>query len=82
LEKRIKQVRNEISRYFLKTFNIELEDSPQILDEYLYLEYSNSNGDVKLRIPYDNGCRECFLDMDHDHRIFWVMSMVLKEIIF
>lgn len=80
MENREKIVKNELFEYFLDAFDIELEDSPQILDSYLYIQYWGLDGDVKLRIPYPVD-KEHFLFMNETQRNYWVNTQILSRII-
>ena len=80
MENREKIVKNELFEYFLDAFDIELEDSPQILDSYLYIQYWGLDGDVKLRIPYPVD-KEHFLFMNGTQRNNWVNTQILSKII-
>lgn len=80
MENKIKRVKEELINDFDEGFDIQFTDSPQILEEYLYLEYRGLNGDVKLRIPYAKD-REHFLNMYTFDRHQWVVFQILKRII-
>lgn len=80
MENREKIVKNEIFEYFLDTFDIELEDSPQILGSYLYIQYWALDRDVKLRIPYPVN-KGHFLSMSETQRNNWVNTQILSRII-
>ena len=75
---RDRQLELEIKEFFSEVLNIELEDSPQILDTYLYLEFDDycNGGEIKFRLPYPQG-RQHFLEMDiHDKMIFIVFAFM------
>ena len=68
-------VKKEIKDYFQNCLNIELEDSPQILENYLYLEFedASSGSEIKFRLsyPYD---KKHFLSMGKKDRILFILS--------
>lgn len=53
-----------VCEYLTKLFDnmgIELQDSPQVLTEYIYIEFSDHNGnDRKFRIHYPLGVERFF----------------------
>ena len=74
------QVTEEIRYFFYFEFDIELEDSPQILDDYLYLEFWHAGRQTKIRIPYTEDV-DTFLEMDMYDREYFIMREVLDKIL-
>jgi len=73
-DKVIKQIR----KYFKKTLGIVLEDSPQILNKYLYLEFEDRNGiEQKIRIPYGKQGLIGFLKMSKKERFLFIMEQII-----
>ena len=70
------RVADEIAHFFMFNFDIELEDSPQILDNYLYLEFWFNGKQIKIRMPYsiskDSFLRQGTLAREH---------ILMKEVI-
>jgi len=76
---RRQRVENEITHFFKQNFGIELEDSPQVLDNYLYLEFWHRGKEIKIRAAYPIDV-ENFLRMGTYAREHFVMKEVLKII--
>lgn len=71
-------IKQEIKQYFKVAMKIELEDSPQILDDYLYIEFYNHRmGDMKFRIPYPVD-KEAFLEMNKSDRMLFVLTAIMR----
>lgn len=73
-------IEEEIRDYFSEAYEISLNDSPQILNDYLYIEYWGLDRDVKLRIPYPVN-KEHFIKMNSVDRNVWISLQVLNAII-
>lgn len=80
MEKLKNKIQDEIHDYFYEAFDVFLDDSPQILKDYLYLEYWSRERQHKHRIPYPVD-REHFFMMDIAARTNWINEQVLKRII-
>lgn len=66
-----------IREWFLYEFGIELEDSPQILDDYLYLEFESGNsGTKKYRLHFND--REEFLNLTHTETKLWILTYIFE----
>lgn len=76
---RRQRVADEIAHFFRRNFDIELEDSPQILDKYLYLEFWHRDKQIKVRATYPVDA-ENFLRIGAYARELFVMKEVLKII--
>lgn len=74
------QVVEEIRYFFYFEFDIELDDSPQILEEYLYLEFWTRGRQFKIRIKYYEDM-ENFLYLDQYDREHIVMKAVMAELL-
>lgn len=74
------QVVEEIRYFFYFEFDIELDDSPQILKEYLYLEFWTRGRQFKIRIKYDEDM-ENFLYLDQYSREYIIMKAVMTELL-
>lgn len=75
------EIKREIKDYFASQFLVELVDSPQILDEYFYLEFDGAKGDVKMRLPYETN-KEDFLAMSSEDRFNWINREALDFLIY
>jgi|GEM_PF-4548096 len=72
------KVKKEIREYFKIAMKIELEDSPQILDDYLYIEFDNyAISDMKFRIPYPID-KEAFLEMNKADRMLFILTAIMR----
>ena len=80
MENKINFIKEELTNYLEEGFDIELTDSPQILEEDLYLQYWGLDCDVKLRIPYAVD-RKHFLNMHTFDRHQWIIFQILRRII-
>ena len=76
---RRQRVKDEITRFFMQNFDIELQDSPQVLNEYLYLEFWHRGKQIKVRAEYPIDV-ENFLRIGVYAREYFVMKEVLKII--
>lgn len=76
---RRQRVADEIAHFFMQNFDIELEDSPQVLNEYLYLEFWHRDKQIKVRAAYPVDV-ENFLRIGAYAREHFVMKEVLKII--
>lgn len=76
----INQVTEEIRYFFYFEFGIELEDSPQILDEYLYLEFWARGREFKFRIDYYEDLHN-FLYLDRYDREYIIMKAIMAELL-
>ena len=74
-EERLKQ---EIKEYFKIAIKVELEDSPQILDDYLYLEFEDKIGnEVKFRMDYPLD-KKHFMDMQKGDRMLFILTNFMR----
>ena len=73
------RVADEIARFFMFNFDIELEDSPQILDEYLYLEFWFNGRQIKIRMPYSIS-KDFFLKQGTLAREYILMKEVISGV--
>ena len=73
--KQAKEVEEEIKDYFKECLGIQLEDSPQVLEEYLYLEFEDLSygSEVKFRLQYLYD-RKHFLSMGKGDRMLFILS--------
>lgn len=76
---RRQRVADEIARFFMWNFEIELEDSPRVLDDYLYLEFWHGDKQFVVRAAYPIDV-ENFLRIGVYAREYFVMKEVLKII--
>lgn len=76
---RRQRVADEIAQFFMQNFDIELQDSPQVLNEYLYLEFWHRGKQIKVRAAYPIDV-ENFLRIGVYAREHFVMKEVLKII--
>lgn len=74
------QVTEEIRYFFYFKFDIELEDSPQILDDYLYLEFWARGREYKIRMRYEKDLKN-FLYLDIYDREYIIMEAVMAELL-
>lgn len=73
------KLEKEIKEYFKNAMNIELEDSPQILDDYLYIEFDNDSiGGTKFRISYPLD-KKHFLDMNKADRMLFILTAIMRK---
>ena len=79
MDKRQK-IANEIAHFFMWEFDVALDDSPQILDDYLYIEFWHVGRQTKIRIPYTKDVGT-FLEMDMYDREYFIMREVLDKIL-
>ena len=74
------RITEEIRYFFYFEFDVALDDSPQILDDYLYLEFWHAGRQTKIRIPYIKDV-DTFLEMDIYYREYFIMREVLDKIL-
>jgi len=73
-----KQIEKEIYNFFKEALKIELEDSPQILNDYIYFEFEGRDGgDVKFRLYYPE-TKELFVEMNKTKRMFFILSCFVR----
>ena len=71
------EIKDFIREWFMSQFGIELEDSPQILDNYLYLEFESGNsGTKKYRLYFTN--RTDFLNLNHSDMKLWILEFIFQ----
>jgi len=72
-----------IRDYFLYELNTQLDDSSQINDKYLYLEFeSSTSGERRLKIPFDSVMTyERFLKVTLEERICWINYALVLSLI-
>ena len=78
MEERIALTKDSINDFFLWRFNKELSDSPQILKNYLYLEFWARDREWKFRIPYPMEDLDEFLKMNAVTREHYIMRHILS----
>lgn len=72
------KVKKEIKDFFKEILFIELDDSPQFLDNYLYLEFWDKNNiQHKFRIPYPKD-KKHFLSWTEYNRSLFIALVILK----
>ena len=72
------KIEKEIKDCFKNDTGIALENSPQILDDYLYIEFDNDLvGAVKYRIPYPLD-KNHFVNMDKAERVLFILTMMVR----
>ena len=67
----------DIKQYFKRNFNLELQDSPQVLNNYLYLEFWLFSRQIKLRLYYPLD-REDFMNWTAGNRFNWIEHEMIK----
>ena len=71
------EVKEFIHEWFISQFGIELEDSPQILDTYLYLEFESGNyGTRKYRLYFMN--KTDFLNLSQSDMKLWILESIFQ----
>ena len=74
------RITEEIRYFFYFEFDVALDDSPQILDDYLYLEFWHKGRQTKIRIPYTEDV-DTFLKMNMYDREYFIMREVLDKML-
>lgn len=78
-EQEITNLENAIKEYFDVRLGIELEDSPQINQEYVYLEFEDRLGnDRKIRVRYTNTYAG-FLLLPFDEQIKFLLEQIVRD---
>ena len=78
-EQEITNLENAIKEYFDVRLGIELEDSPQINQEYVYLEFEDRLGnDRKLRARYTNTYAG-FLLLPFNEQIKFLLEQIVRD---
>lgn len=78
-EQEITNLENAIKEYFDVRLGIELEDSPQINQEYVYLEFEDRLGnDRKIRARYTNTYAG-FLLLPFDEQIKFLLEQIVRD---
>lgn len=71
-------LKEEIKDFFQKALNIELVDSPQILEKYLYLEFEDqTGGERKFRISYPIDLPH-FIMMEKGDRMLFILTAIVR----
>lgn len=78
---RIQDTEDLIKFYFDEKFGINLEDSPQILEEYIYIEFwdDNRGRDRKFRIPYIKFTQDEFLTFEFEKQIKFILEGMVQK---
>lgn len=78
---RIQDTEDLIKFYFDEKFGINLEDSPQILKEYVYIEFwdDNRGRDRKFRIPYIKFTQDEFLTFEFEKQIKFILEGIIQK---
>lgn len=78
---RIQDTEDLIKFYFDEKFGINLEDSPQILEEYVYIEFwdDNRGRDRKFRIPYIKFTQDEFLTFEFEKQIKFILEGMVQK---
>lgn len=75
------QIKEKIRWFFYFGLDIKLDDSPQILTEYLYIEFWGNKKQQKFRIPYPIGGKDIFLKMSDTAREHYIMRHILSGVL-
>lgn len=77
------EVERQIRHFFLDEYDVKLEDSPQIVSDYLYLEFDTIElGERKLRIKFDeNMSHDMFMRCNKYERENWLCRKVLAYLL-
>ena len=79
IEQEITNLENAIQEYFDIRLGIQLEDSPQINEEYVYLEFEDRQGnDRKIRARYTNTFVG-FLSAPFDSQIKFLLEKIVQD---
>jgi len=78
---KIQDVEDLIKFYFDERLGINLEDSPQILEEYVYIEFwdDNRGRDRKFRIPYIKFTQDEFLTFEFEKQIKFILEGIVQK---
>ncbi len=65
---------------FQHLYGILLQDSPQLLDDYIYIEFEDANGnDLKFRIPYPHDKYDFIMNTTATNQILHILSNIVKQ---
>ena len=80
-QENILKIKEELKDAFKLAMGIVLIDSPQILEDYLYLEFEDRSGkEIKLRISYPNSL-DAFLRMKKKDRLLFISVCVIRSLV-
>ncbi|NCC47252.1 MAG: hypothetical protein EOM16_09485 [Bacteroidia bacterium] len=71
----------DIATYFQYHCDILLHENPQLLDDYIYIEFCASDGtDMTCRIPYPHNDKNAFImNISTTNQILYILSNVIKQ---